>query len=311
MGFDTPDEFFMTIENFVATSGQTIFSVTRAGNYIQNQCLVFENGCLLDISEYTDNITDITLNTGATLGDQISVVSMRAIATSASYAATYLTVLSVASNVVTWDAVNMPYQLINIGDEMTFSNTGSPTKYTVSGVDYTTQEITFTTSVTASVGSKIYSYRAASSSYPAFSRFEKDLINAGSYTPTDWQFNSGYELPYMNGTVVPDQDYDIVGNTYTNMPNIASGKLTIIQFSANNLTTPTGTPVNIIAFTASGQATYPFSFTANSLNLYANGVLLIKDLDYNIGSSNYTLTITPNNNTTVLQQQTFASAGAA
>ena len=311
VGFDTPDEFFMTIENFVATSGQTIFSVTRAGNYIQNQCLVFENGCLLDISEYIDNITDITLNTGATLGDQISVVSMRAIATSASYAATYLTVLSVASNVVTWDSVNMPYQLINIGDEMTFSNTGSPTKYTVLGVDYTTQEITFTTSVTASVGSKIYSYRAASSSYPAFSRFEKDLINAGSYTPTDWQFNSGYELPYMNGTVVPDQDYDIVGNTYTNMPNIASGKLTIIQFSANNLTTPTGTPVNIIAFTASGQATYPFSFTANALNLYANGVLLIENLDYNIGSSNYTLTITPNNNTTVLQQQTFASAGAA
>ena len=124
-------------------------------------------------------------------------------------------------------------------------------------------------------------------------------------------FDSGYELPFMNGTVVPDQDYDIVGNTYTNMPNIASGKLTIIQFNQNNLTTPAGTPVNIVAFTVTGQTTYPFAYTIDAFNLYANGVLLTQTTDYNTGTGNYVLTNTPTNSTTVLQQQTYASAGAA
>jgi hypothetical protein len=218
---------------------------------------------------------------------------------------------SVAGSVVTWNMSNMPYQYINAGDIMTFSNTGTPTQYTVSTVNYTTREITFTGSVTASAGNSIYVYRGVGTSYPVFSRFNADLIAAGSYTPTEWAFNSGYELPFMNGTVVPDQDYDIVGNTYTNMPNIADGRLSIIQFSANNTTTPTGTPVNVIAFTTIGQDTYSFSYTSGAFNLYQNGVLLVNPTDYTKVTGQYTLTTIPDNSISVLQQQTYARAGAA
>ena len=110
---------------------------------------------------------------------------------------------------------------------------------------------------------------------------------------------------------MPDQDYDIVGNTYTNLPSTITGKLVIIQFSGNNTTTPTGTPVNIITFTTIGQTNYSFSFTSGALNIYANGVLYEGSVDYTSTTGSYTLTNTPNNNITVLQQQSFARAGAA
>lgn len=311
IGFTTPDDFYMTIDTFTATSGQTAFSVTRAGTYINGQCLIFVNGALLSPSDYTETTSSFTLNVGATLNDIVTCASFRAISSGIYYDNTHLNVSNIASNVVTWDAANMPYQLINAGDKLTFSNTGSPTQYTVSSVNYTTREITFTGAVTTSVGNTIYSYRAASSSYPVFSRFETNLTNASSYTPTEWAFNSGYEIPFMNGTIVPDQDYDIVGNTYSNLPSTATGKLSIIQFSGNNTTTPTGTPVNIITFTNVGQTNYSFSFTSGALNIYANGVLYQGSVDYTSTPGSYTLTNTPNNNITVLQQQSFARAGAA
>jgi hypothetical protein len=311
VGFTTPDDFYMTIDTFTATSGQTVFSVTRAGTYINGQCLIFVNGALLSTSDYTETTSSFTLNVGATVGDIVTCASFRAISSGVYYDNTHLIVESAVSNVVTWDAANMPYQLINIGDEMAFSNIAVPTLYTVSGVNYTTREITFTGAVTASVGNSIYTHRGSGDSYPVFSRFEDNLTNASSYTPTEWALNSGYELPFMNGTVVPDQDYDIVNNTYTNLPSTATGKLVIIQFSGNNTTTPTGTPVNIITFTNIGQTNYSFSFTSGALNIYANGVLYEGSVDYTSTTGSYTLTNTPNNNITVLQQQSFARAGAA
>lgn len=311
VGFTTPDDFYMTIDTFTATSGQTVFSVTRAGTYINGQCFVFVNGALLSISDYTETTSSFTLNVGATVGDIVTCASFRAISSGVYYDNTHLVVSIIASNVVTWDAANMPYQLINIGDEMSFSNTGTPTLYTVTSVNYTTREITFSGAVTASVGNTIYTHRGAGDPYPVFSRFEDNLTNASSYTPTEWALNSGYELPFMNGTVVPDQDYDIVSNTYTNLPSTATGKLVIIQFSGNNTTTPTGTPVNIITFTNIGQTNYSFSFTSGALNIYANGVLYEGSVDYTSTTGSYTLTNTPNNNITVLQQQSFARAGAA
>jgi hypothetical protein len=311
VGFSTPDLFYITISDVIATSGQTIFSETRDADYIIGQCLVFQNGCLLDESEYTDASGSVTLNIGATLNDIITIISMRSESTGVYYASTSLIVESVVGAVVTWDLSTMPKQLINAGDIMTFDNVGTPTQYTVSSVDYTNREITFTGSVTASANATIYSYRAANSSYQVFSRFTADLTSASIYTPTEWQFNSGFELPFMNGTVVPDKDYDISGNSYTNMPALTTGKLTIIQFNQNNLTAVVGTPVNIITNTVIGQTTYSFNFTPYTLNLYANGLLFIENLDYNTGTNSYTLANTPIDNITVLQQQSFSRDGAA
>ena len=313
VGFTTPDDFFMTIDYFDATASQTVFSVTRAATYIQGQCLVFQNGLLLSDTEYTDTggaTGTVTLTTGATLNDVVTIYSMRAISSGAFYDNTYLQVDTVGATSIVWNAASMPYQLIRAGDLLTFSNVGTPTTYTVSTVNYSTRTITFTGAITASAGNTIYTYRAATSSYPVFSRFEATLTATATYTPTDWEFNSGYELPFYNGTIVPDSDFDIVGNTYTITPSVSDGLLTIIQFSANNTTTPTGTPQNVITFTSIGQVFYSFNFTSGALGIYANGVLYEGGVDYTTSTNSYTLTNSPTDSF-IIQQQTFARAGAA
>jgi hypothetical protein len=314
VGFTTPDNFFMTIAYFDATASQTVFTVTRAATYIQGQCLVFQNGLLLSDTEYTDTggaTGTVTLTTGATLNDSITIYSMRAISSGNYYDNTHLNVASVAGANVTWNIAEMPYQLIRVGEIMTFDNVGTPTQYTVSSVNYATATITFTTSPTGlTAGDPIYTFRASGSSYPVFSRFETTLTSASAYTPTTWFFNSGYELPFYNGTIVPDQDYDIVGNTYTNIPAVSDGLLIIIQFSGNNTTTPTGTPQNVITFTTIGQIFYSFNFTNGALGIYANGVLYEGGVDYTTSTNSYTLTNSPTESF-IIQQQTFARAGAA
>lgn len=314
VGITAPDDFYMTIDNFTATSGQTVFSVTRDATYIQGQCLVFQNGCLLSETEYTDTggaTGTVTLSVGATLNDIICIYSFRAISSAVFYDNTHLNVFSVSGADVVWNAAEMPFQEINANDIITFSNSGTPTQYTVSSVNYNTRTITFTTSPTGlTAGDPIYVYRASSASYRVFSRFEDTLTSASSYTPTDWFFNSGYELPFYNGIAMTDQDYDVVGNTYTNIPAISSGLLTVIQFSGNNTTTPTGTMQNVITYTNIGQTFYSFNFTSGALGIYANGVLYESGVDYTTSTNSYNLTNSPTQSF-VIQQQTFARAGAA
>ena len=312
VGFSAADSFYMTISQFVATASQTVFSVTRDASYIVGQCLVFKNGILLSESDYTDASGSVTLGTGATVGANITVISMRAISTSAYYDLMSMSVLSVASNVVTWNGANMPWDLIDVGNIVTFSNTGTPTQYTVTGVNYSTREITFSASVTSvSAGDRIYFYRAATSSYRVFSRYTTNQTNASNYTPTLWAFASGYELPFINGSAITAYDYNLTSNTYSSIPNLFSGDLDIIQFTGNNLTTPTGSMVNMLAYTVIGQAGYSFTSIANALNVYANGALLVNGTDYTSTTTSYTLTVTPANNTTIMAQQTFARYGAA
>ena len=313
VGVTPPDDFFLTIESFTATSGQTVFTPTsRNAAYITGQDLIFQNGLLLSTSDYTESSTTFTLNVGAITGDILTCLSMRAKASSITFINTGLTVSSVASATVTWSLPNLPHQLINAGDKMTFLNTGTPTQYTVSSVNYSTRQITFTTTVTSvSAGAIIYNYRALNASYPVFSRFEDDLTATSDYTPTTWSFQSGYELTFLNGTAVNEQDYDIVGNSFTNLPSTTTGKLVIIQLSQNNLNTPSGSPQNLVAFTVNGQLTYSFAFVASALNVYANGVLFKNGTDYTEGTNNYTLATAITNITTILLQQTFARAGAA
>ena len=311
VGFTTPDNFYMTTSNFTATSGQTVFSVTRDASYIVGQCLVFSNGVLLNLSEYTDASGSVTLGTGATTGTKITVISFRAISNQAYYDNSHLTVLSVASNVVTWNSATMPYQDIVAGDKMTFANTGSPTQYTVSSVNYTTRQITFTGAVTASVGNQIYTYRAAASSYRVFSRYETDLTSASIYTPTTWNFDSGFETPFINGIALTDPDYDIVTGSITNFPATTTGRLSIIQFGGNNTSTPIGSIQNVVTYMVNGQYNYSFPFITDGLNLYGNGVMLITGTDYTQGTNTYALTTAYTTGVGVLLQQSLARAGAA
>ena len=312
VGFAPPDNFYFNQQAFTATSGQTVFTPTaRVSGYITGQDLIFKNGLLLDTSEYSETSTTFTLSVGATTGDIITCISMRAVAAANTYTTINLTVQSPStSTTVTWNASTMPWQLIDVGDKITFANTGTPAQYTVTNVNYATRTITFSTSVSVSAGATIYQYRAAGSSYRVFSRWAFDLTSAASYTPTTWAVHSAYELLFLNGTVVNEQDYDITSGAIVISTSAATGKMTMIQFSANNLTTPTGTISNVVAYASSGVVTYSFNFNPLSFALYINGALMKQGTDYTIGTNNYTLA-TNTNGSSIMQQQTFASVGAA
>jgi hypothetical protein len=310
VGFAPPDNFYFNYDAFTATSGQTVFTPTaRVSGYITGQDFIFQNGLLLDPSEYSETSTTFTLSVGANAGDIITCISMRAVAGADTYEAINITVASSSTNTVVWDNASMPYELIDVGDIITFANSGTPTQYTVTGVNYGTQTITFSTNPTVSAGATIYKFRASGSSYRVFSRWSFDLTEAGSYTPTEWAIHSAFELLFLNGAIINEQDYDISSNSIVNLPAAATGKMTAIQFTQNNLTTPTGSGSNVVAYTGS-SATYSFNFNALAFNLYGNGCLFKPVTDYTTATNSYTFTTIPTAGS-ILVQQTYASVGAA
>ena len=231
VGFTAPDAFYWTKTSFTATSGQTIFSVTRGTGYITGQCFVFQNGVLLDISEYTDATGSVTLTVGATVGDTITIISMR-------------------------------------------------------------------------------SYNATSGYYASFTRNSATVTNISSYTPSP-AITSGYELLFINGTILNDQDYDFVGTDIGNFPSNMTGLFTWIEWSANNLGLPNGNPANVIAYTTIGQSTYAFSYDASAFDLFSNGIQLLQGTDFTTSTGTYSLSNTPTTTTNVMVQQIFARTGAA
>jgi hypothetical protein len=235
IGFETPDELYMTISTFTATSGQTVFSVTRASDYIFGQCLVFSNGVLANTTEYTDtggSTGTVTFSTGRAAGTIVIIMSFRSV-------------------------------------------------------------------------------NATSGTYATFTRNTATLTNVSSYTPSGFSINSGYELLFINGAVMTEFDYDIVGGSVTNFPNLTSGLLTVIQWTPNNLSVPTGDAVNAFINAVVGQTSYNFGYTPGAFNLYGNGVLLTDSSDYTSVSGGYVLANTPTTSAYGLLQQTFSRTGAA
>jgi len=232
VGFEEPDAFYMTAQYFTATSGQTVFNVTRASGYISGQCFVFRNGALLDTSEYTDTggtTGTVTMGTACAVGTQVGIISFK------------------SSN----------------------STTGV---------------------------------------YPTFTRTTATLTNASSYTPTS--INSGFEFLFLNGCQLTEQDYDIVGSDITGFPSVTTGLLTIIQWSANNLSTPAGDAVNSLINSTIGQTSYSFNFTSGALSVYMNGIILSQGTDYTTASGAYVLAVAPTSSTEVQMRQTLSRTGA-
>lgn len=313
LGFVSPDLFYYTMYNTTATSGQTVFTPSaRQANYITGCDWVFRNGALLDTSEYTENSTTVTLGTGAVSGDQICIISVRAVSQGNTYIFSNMTVSSVASATVTYNSTTLPYQNVVAGDIHTFANTGTPTQYTVSSYNAATRQITYTTTVSGvSAGANIYIYRATGSSYRPFSRWTDTITSSNSYTPTTWSYDSGYEKLFLNGASINDQDYDLVSGSLTNFPATMDGLLTTIQFADNNLTTPAGNQTSQAVGTVVGQSTYYFNLDQNAFELYYNGALQVQTSDYNVASGSYTLTVTPTSSLGTLQQTTYQRNGAA
>jgi hypothetical protein len=235
VGFAPPDGFYYSEQQFTATAGQTVYSVTRSSGYLINNCWVFQNGVLLDNSEFTDTAGatgTVTLATGATLGDIITIVSFR-------------------------------------------------------------------------------SYNSTTGNYNSFSRNVIDVTNVSEIDCTGlFTLESGYELIFINGTVLNEQDYNIVGQIITDFPSTLTGKVVVYQWTPNNLGTPNGNPVNVTFNTIIGQTQYFFSFDPLAFNLYQNGIYLSQGTDFTTSTGVYTLTNSPDTILNIMVNQTFARTGA-
>jgi hypothetical protein len=308
VGFQEQDQFYYTETVYTATSGQTSFSNTHTVGWI----LVFRNGVLLDTTEYSETSTTVVMSNACVAGEVIVIIYMRGVSTSVAYEDLNITIASSTSNSITYS--NAPYQIINAGDLLTFSNTGTPTTYTVSTINTTTKVITFTTTIAgATAGNSVYRYRAASSNYAPFSRYSQDVTAITTFTPTTYAVQNGAESIYVNGSQINEIDYNITGSTIDGFPAPVTGKFTIIMYAPNNLGVPASNIANTTAYSTSGQTTYPFASNPLSMEVYANGAILAKGsgYDYTASASNFILTTAFNNNMTLLNQQTFARTGAA
>ena len=308
VGFAVADNFYYTESTFDATAGQTSFSVT----HIVGQCLVYRNGVLAASSEYTETSTTVVFGTACVVGETIVIISMRVTSYADFYAPLNTTVNTVGTNTVTYN--EPPFQAIVVGDKITFTNTGTPTQYTVSAINLTTKTITFSTTLSGiTSGMSLYEFRASGASYTPFTKYELDVTNIASYTPTTYSLRSGFEQIYVNGTQFNEIDYDLATNTIQGFPANISGKLTIIMFEANNLGVPCSNITNTVIYSNTGVLLYNFASNPLSMEVFANGSILAKGStrDYTATSASYILNTDFPNSFTLLNQQTYARIGAA
>lgn len=305
VGFESPDAFYYSEQEFTATAGQTVFSVTRGSGYIPGQCLVYQNGLLLNTSEYTDAASTVTFATGRTVGSRITIESFKSVSSIS------LTTLSTSGtgSVATITFSARPTVPFTVGQSITVSGvtpTGYNGTFTVTACTNNTVSYASTATGSQTVAGTI---TLANLNYASFSRNSATLTNQGTYTASGFTLYSGYELLFLNGTIMNSQDYDISGQDISFIGN-ATGDLQIIQWSPNNLGVPNGTPVNVDAVTVAGQYLYSFNFDANAFNVFENGVQLIQGTDFTTGTNTYTLVPTPVYSNNILVQQTFARTGA-
>jgi hypothetical protein len=154
------------------------------------------------------------------------------------------------------------------------------------------------------------SVNATTGVYASFTRYEALVSNASEIDVSGFSFQDGYELIFINGLVLNDNDYNVSGQVLNGFPSVMNGNLTIIIWSANNLGQPNGFPNNVSINTIIGQSLYNFSFDANAFNLYNNGVLFKQGTDFTTATGSYTLTNVPTSIANIMTQQAFSRTGA-
>ena len=308
VGFTQPDAFYFTELIYSASAGQTSFAV----NHTIGDVIVWRNGSMCSLSDYTETTTTVVLNNACVAGELITIFNMRAVSTDEYYENMRTFVSSVGVDSIVYSVY--PYQLIEVGDKLTFANSGTPTQYTVQSVDIPTKTVTFTTSLSGVVvDDPVYRYRGVGQQYRPFSRVEADLISASEYSATGISITNGFELLSVNGAQFNEIDYDLTGSVVGGFPSALTGKIVAIQFSENNFGVPACNTTNTVAYSIDGALSYTLPNNPLSFALYANGALLAKGTGYDYTATNagYNLTNAFNNNFTLLNQQTYARDGAA
>ena len=308
IGFGSADAAYQSTSYQTATAGQTVFNVSRTAGYLNGDCWVFVNGAFRDSASYTDAFSGITFGSGLNAGDWVAIVSFRNQSTSAFYEDLGVTVASVSGNTLTFS--NRVWQNVQPGNVITFANSGTPAQFTVSS--FTSTTITFTSAPTATVGSGVYRFLAASVFYPSFSRFNQTITNVSTFSPTSYMVHSGFEFLFLAGRIVIAANYNITSGNI-NFTGNQSGALAVINMAANNLAQPVFGALTQTQGTSIGVALYTVpTYVANSLLIFYNGLLLRQGTDYTTtSSSSITLTTTPTVATDMITATIFTSSGSA
>lgn len=308
VGFLESDEFFYTETVFIATGSQTVFPFAHTVGWL----LAFRNGSLLDPTDYSETSANVTMATACAAGENVVLIAMRGVSTSIYYEPLNITIASATSNTITY--ASAPWNSIIAGDQLAFTNTGSPTLYTVSTINTTTKEITFTGTIAgATTDNVVYRYRDAGSNYSPFTRYDQDVSAITTFSPTAYALNNGFEMVFINGCQINEIDYNLTLNVLDGFPSPMTGKLSIVMFTQNNLSIPASNVANTTAYSTAGQTTYPFASNPLAMEVYANGALLTKGsgYDYTASAANFILVTEYPDNVTLFNQQTFARIGAA
>jgi len=208
VGFSPPDVFDYSMTAYTASSGQTYFAVTRGAGYIVGQCFVFQNGLLLDTSEYTDASGSVTLVHGATLGDIITIISVKSSNTSTGVYASFTRNVVSLSNQANYTCSGFT---ITSGNELLFLNgtVVNAQDYNISG-----QTISFVSSATGDL--EVIQWTNNNLGVPNGTPVNSDIYTVIGQTVYLFSYDPNAFNLYNNGVLqLETVDYSVGTGQYT------------------------------------------------------------------------------------------------
>ena len=229
VGFQPPDNFYYTMTAFDASSGQTVFSVTRGTEYLSGNCWVFRNGCLLDPSEYTDtggSTGTVTLSSGAILNDIITIISFASVNSSTGTYYSFSRNTATLSNVGSYTASGFT---LTSGNELLFINGTviNAQDYNISG-----QTISFIYALTGDL--QVLQWTNSNLGVPNGTPSNTDIYTTVGQATYSFTFNPLAFNLYNNGVLLLETvDYSVTTGSYTLAQTPTSNLNILVEQSFN------------------------------------------------------------------------------
>jgi YHS domain-containing protein len=208
VGFAAPDSFYYTMTAFTASSGQTVFSLTRGAQYVTGNCWVFKNGLLLDTTEYTDGASSVTLATGAVVNDIMTFVSFASVNSSSVTYNSFTRNTVTLSNQATYTASG--FTLVS-GTELLFLN---GTVVNAQDYDIAGQDITFISAATGNL--QVIQWTLNNLSVPNGTPVNVDAYTTVGQATYPFTFDPNAFNLWNNGALLLETvDYSVTTGYYT------------------------------------------------------------------------------------------------
>ncbi len=208
VGFAAPDSFYYTMTAFTASSGQTVFSLTRGAQYLTGNCWVFKNGLLLDTTEYTDGASSVTLATGAVVNDIMTFVSFASVNSASVTYNSYTRNTVALTNQATYTASG--FTLVS-GTELLFLN---GTVVNAQDYDIAGQNITFISAATGDL--QVIQWTANNLGVPNGTPVNADAYTIVGQATYPFTFDPNAFNLWNNGALLLSTvDYSVTTGYYT------------------------------------------------------------------------------------------------